>query len=75
MTDAQLAAVKAKARTANELNRLARSANGHEVTAAERRKAERELEARVGARKAKQLREDALRQAGARPRGLGRWFG
>lgn len=75
MSDAQLAELKARTENANELNELARAANGHGVTAAERRKADAELQAAVGTRKAKRLREDALRQAGARGKGLGRWFG
>ncbi|MFB9470579.1 hypothetical protein ACFFR3_13745 [Nonomuraea salmonea] len=75
MTEQQLAALKASTQSANELNKLAQAANGHGVTAVERRKAQAELEATVGTRKAKRLREDALRQAGARAKGLGRWFG
>ncbi|MGW3352114.1 hypothetical protein ACWDA3_53220 [Nonomuraea rubra] len=75
MTEEQLAALRARTANSNELNKLAQAANGHGVTSVERRRAEAQLEAAVGTRKAKRLREDALRQAGARGKGLGRWFG
>lgn len=75
MTEEQLAALRAKIQNSNELNKLAHAANGHGVTAVERRRAATDLEAMVGKKKAKRLREQAVRQAGARGKGLGRWFG
>ena len=75
MSDAELRALKERGDTANTLRRLAVAANGHGVTSVERRKARAELERAVGRRKADKLQEDALRQAGARPKGLARLFG
>ncbi|KAB8192579.1 hypothetical protein FH608_024060 [Nonomuraea phyllanthi] len=75
MTDAQLAALKAKADTANTLNALAQAANGHGVTRVQARKAEAALVEAVGTRKANQMKEDALVRSGARPKGVRRFFG
>jgi hypothetical protein len=62
----------AGARTA-ALNQLANAANGHGVTAADRRQAEKALEAEVGAKRARRLREDVAIQNGAKPKGLFSW--
>lgn len=75
MTPEQLAKVKGGSERANALHDLATMANGHGVTAADRRKAQAALEAQVGGRKAKNLKEAALQRAGAKPKGLGRLFG
>lgn len=75
MTPEQLAAAKGKAQTGNDLHRLASAANGFGVTRATREKAAAELEKQVGKGKAKRLQEDAARRAGAKPKGLGRFFG
>ncbi|MEU7004469.1 hypothetical protein [Nonomuraea sp. NPDC046570] len=74
MTPGQAAALKAKSETANTLNDLAQAANGHGVTSVQRRRARADLENAVGAVRADKLQEDALRRAGARPKGLGRFF-
>ncbi len=72
----QLAATKTGADTANHFRRLAIAANGLGVTSVERRKAQAELDRALPARQVKKLKEDALRQAGARPKGIvGRIFG
>lgn len=76
MSAQQLAEARAKASNANELNKLATKAYaGSGATPAEQKKAEAALVAAVGPRKAKQLTEQALQRAGARPKGLGRFFG
>ncbi|MCT9932470.1 hypothetical protein N5079_19905 [Planotetraspora sp. A-T 1434] len=75
MTDAQLAALKGKGQSSNDLRALAIAANGHEVNSSQKRRARQELERTVGKRKADKLQEDALRQAGARPKGVSRLFG
>jgi hypothetical protein len=74
MTPDQLAAAKGKARTNNDLHRLAMAANGLGVTRVERERAQGELERAVGKRRTTQLKETALQRAGARPKGLGRFF-
>ncbi|MEU0516666.1 hypothetical protein [Streptosporangium sp. NPDC006007] len=75
MTPAQIAAMKAKAETANTLNTLATAAIGGGVTRAAKERADAELVRAVGKRKAASLKEDALQRAGARPKGLRRFFG
>ncbi|MEV4081556.1 hypothetical protein ACGFJC_12995 [Nonomuraea fuscirosea] len=75
MTDAQLAALRAKSDTGNTLNALAQAANGHGVTRVQAREAEAALIEAVGARKADRLKEDALVRSGARPKGVRRFFG
>ncbi|GIH69423.1 hypothetical protein [Sphaerimonospora thailandensis] len=75
MTPEQRAAAKAKAQAANDLDRLARTALGDNATSVEQRKAQAALERQVGRRKAEQLKERELRRAGAKAKGLGRWFG
>lgn len=74
MSPDQLAKLKAKARTSNEIRALAQAAEGLGVTAAERRKAEAELKRRLGSRKAAKQREAALQSAGAKPKGVRGWF-
>lgn len=76
MTPQQLAQAKAKAANANELNKLAATAYaGSGATPAKQQEAQAVLVAAVGPRKAKKLTEQALQRAGARPKGLGRFFG
>lgn len=75
MTDAQLAKLKGKAQTSNEINKLATAANGHGVTSVERRKAQAALEQQLGKKGAAKAQETALQRAGAKPKGLGRFFG
>lgn len=75
MTDAQLAKLKAKAATNNDVHELANAANGHGVTSAEKRKAQEALERQLGKRGAAKAQEQALQRAGARPKGLRGLFG
>ncbi|MGW4802501.1 hypothetical protein ACWEPC_59815 [Nonomuraea sp. NPDC004297] len=80
MTPQQLARFRQSAETGGYLRDLARTANGHGpnstgVTRQEKDKADKELEKTVGRRRANQLKESALRAAGAKPKGLGRFFG
>jgi hypothetical protein len=75
MPPEKLARAKGQAQQAGEAGELARAANGHGVTAAERRKAEETLVRTFGKRKAAQLKENELLRAGARPKGIRRWFG
>lgn len=75
MTDDQLARAKNGSQAANTLRTLAVAANGHGVTGTQRRQAQTALEGAVGKRQANKLKEDALRQAGARPKGIARLFG
>jgi hypothetical protein len=75
MTPEQLAAYKAASAASTEASKLARAANGHGVTGAERRKAEETLVRTFGKRKAAQLKENELLRAGAAPKGLRKWFG
>ena len=75
MTPEQLAKAKGNGQTANQLNDLATKANGSGETRATAQKAAKDLERQVGKRKAAKLQEDALRRAGARPKGVGRFFG
>ncbi len=74
MTDGQLAELKGKIQRDNEVHALATAANGHGVTSVERRQAQAELEARLGKRGAVKAQEQALQRAGAKPKGLGRFF-
>jgi uncharacterized sporulation protein YeaH/YhbH (DUF444 family) len=75
MSPQQLAKAKGQASTTNHIRALATAANGHGSTRQQQRKAEAELERALGSRRAKKAKEDALRSAGARPKGLGRFFG
>ncbi|MEU8199327.1 hypothetical protein AB0C10_36640 [Microbispora amethystogenes] len=75
MTDAELAKARGKGVSASDLNRLARGALGDGTTRGEQQQADEELARVVGRREANRLKEDALRQAGARAKGLGRVFG
>jgi len=75
MTQQQLAEARRAARNANEESALAIAANGLGVSRTTAQAADAELVARYGQRKAKQLKEQALVRAGARPRGLARFFG
>ncbi|MBO4275166.1 hypothetical protein [Microbispora triticiradicis] len=75
MTDAELAKAKGKGLSASHLNRLARQALGDGTNRAGQQQAAAELARTVGRRAAGRLKEDALRQAGARAKGLGRVFG
>lgn len=75
MSDAEKADLQKRSASANDLRTLAIAANGHGVTSVDKRKARAVLEQQVGSRKANKLQEDALRQAGARPKGLGRLLG
>ncbi|GAA2860350.1 hypothetical protein [Nonomuraea rubra] len=75
MPPEKLAKAKGQAQQAGEASKLARAANGHGVTGAERRKAEETLVRTFGKRKAAQLKENELLRAGARPKGLRKWFG
>jgi 50S ribosomal subunit-associated GTPase HflX len=74
MTPEQLAQAKGQSGRGNELSALARAANGHGVSRTTKEKAATELTRQVGKSKAKQLQETELRRAGAKPKGLGRWF-
>jgi hypothetical protein len=81
MTPEQLAAYKDRSARANELNRLATKAAGLGVTSAEAQRAQaalieatKDAKGRPNQRKVKQLQEDALVRAGAKPKGLSRWF-
>jgi len=72
MTPDQLARAKGKARSTDDLNRLATTAlPSSGATRAEQRRAAAELQKRVKPREVKRLQEDALRRAGAKKRG---WF-
>jgi hypothetical protein len=75
MSPAQRAEAQQQSGRAADRARLAIAANGHEVTRVEEDRARTALVAEVGKRKADKLQETALRQAGARPKGLGRLFG
>ncbi|GII89457.1 hypothetical protein Ssi03_74470 [Sphaerisporangium siamense] len=75
MTAGQLAKAKQAAATAATLSKLAETATGLGVTRQAKNQAEGELVAAVGKRKATRLKEDALRRAGARAKGLHRLFG
>lgn len=75
MTADQLAKLKSQSERANALRGLALTALGDNATSVEQRKAQSELEHAVGKRKANQLKEDELRRAGAKAKGLGRFFG
>lgn len=76
MTPEQLAKAKGLASTNNDRNKLATRAAGLGVSRADRERAAAELEKQVGKKKAAQLREDAIRQAGGGRRGLlGRLLG
>ena len=75
MNDAQLAKLKGKTTTSNDVHELANAANGHGVTSVERRKAQAELESRLGAKGAAKAKEQALQRAGAKPKGLRGLFG
>jgi hypothetical protein len=68
-------AAREQADRANDIRRLAVAANGHSVTRQERERAETALVQRLGRRGAAKAKEAELRSAGARPKGLGRWFG
>jgi len=70
MTTEQLAKAKGSTNRAAELRRLATAANGLGVTRADKERAAAELERQFGKRGAARLKEDALRAAGARPKGL-----
>ncbi|WP_214110669.1 hypothetical protein [Acrocarpospora catenulata] len=74
MTPEQLAALKGRAAKADELNDLALLATGMSSTRVEARRADAELERRVGRRRAARLKEDIKVQAGARSKGLRRWL-
>ncbi|MEU8271224.1 hypothetical protein AB0B89_29205 [Sphaerisporangium sp. NPDC049002] len=75
MKSDELAKVKNNSGKANAAAKLAIAANGHGVTAAERRKAQAALVDAVGKRQAAKLQEAAIRQAGGKAKGLGRLFG
>jgi hypothetical protein len=75
MTPEQLKAAKGNALTGNTVASLATAANGLGVTRKERDQADGELVKRLGKRGAARAKEAALRSAGARPKGLGRFFG
>ncbi|MFI6541443.1 hypothetical protein ACIBHY_53950 [Nonomuraea sp. NPDC050547] len=75
MSDKQRRQAAAAARDANQLRALAIAANGHGVSRQDRNRAAEKLHQAVGERKAQQLQEDALRQAGAGAKGLRRFFG
>ena len=75
MTPEQLAKVKGKAASGNELHQLASTANGFGVTRAAKEKADADLVKQVGKRKAERLKEDAAQRAGAAPKGLRKWLG
>lgn len=70
-----LAKAKGQTTASNQVRKLATAANGHGSNRQQQRQADAELERMLGSRKAKQAKEDALRSAGARPKGLGRFFG
>jgi len=74
MTAEQLAKAKGSTGRADELRRLATAANGLGVTRADKDRAAAELERQAGKCGAARLKEDALRAAGARPKGLSRFF-
>lgn len=76
MSAQKYADMKAAADNRNALHRLATTSYaGSGATPAEQQKAEKALVDAVGPRRAKKLKEQALQRAGARPKGLGRWFG
>jgi len=75
MTAAELAKARGKGVSASDLNRLARRALGDGTNRADQQQADNELARTVGRREAARLKEDALRQAGARAKGLGRLLG
>lgn len=70
----KLARAKAAAKAANEEARLARAAIGG-GTRADQEKAQAALVDRHGRRGAARLVEQEMRKMGARPKGLGRFFG
>ena len=75
MSDEKRAKQKAQAQTAASLRSLAVAANGHEVSRADRDRAQTALVGAVGKRRAKALQETEMLRAGARPKGLRRWLG
>jgi hypothetical protein len=76
MTPQQLAELRAKSANANHLNELATTAYpGSGAPKEKQRQAAAELEAAVGKKGAAKLTEAALQRAGARPKGVRRWFG
>ncbi len=75
MTPEQLAETRRAAQNANDESALAIAANGHGVRRTTAQAADAELVARYGRRKANQMKEQALVRAGARPKGLARFFG
>lgn len=75
MSPAQRARADEQSGRAADRARLAIAANGHEVTRIEKYRARAALVSEVGKRKADKLQEAAIRQAGARPKGLARFFG
>lgn len=66
---------KDRAASVNETRTLARKANGHGVTSVQKRQAREQLVAKVGESGANRAQEDAIRSAGGRAKGLGRWIG
>lgn len=68
------AALRAKSARAAELSRLADRANGNGTTRVQQAEAEAALIADVGKRKTARLKEASLQRAGARPKGVGRFF-
>jgi hypothetical protein len=59
----KLTAAKGGSSTANHLADLATKANGHGVTRVDKERAQAALEAAVGSRKAKRLKDDAIKSA------------
>lgn len=59
----KLAAAKGGSSTANHLKNLAIAANGLGVTRVDKERAQRDLESAVGARKAKQMKDNVIKSA------------
>ncbi|MEV0382912.1 hypothetical protein [Nonomuraea sp. NPDC050643] len=80
MNPEKYAATKNAGRQNDHLRDLANAANGHGrnnmgVTRQQKERAQKDLVRAVGDKKAGQLKEEALRAAGAKGKGLRRWFG
>ncbi|MFN2636946.1 MAG: hypothetical protein ABR585_07970 [Gemmatimonadaceae bacterium] len=74
MTPEQLAKAKGTTRSADDIRKLATAANGLGVSRRDRDAAAAQLEKQFGKRGAAQRKEEALQSAGARPKGLRRFF-